>query len=52
MNYINIKKRFSDDVNYNKFTLFSVRNSSENYCKKLKLVDSNILFLNKLDLQQ
>ena len=41
-------KRSSDDVNYAKFILFSLHNSSENLLeKKSKLVNSN-----KLHLQQ
>ena len=36
MNWINIKKRSTDNVNYNKFILFSLDNSSEKLLEKIK----------------
>ena len=34
MNKINMKKRSSDDVNYDKFILFSLNNSDEKLLEK------------------
>ena len=38
---MNIKKRSSDEINYDKFILFSFDISFENFRKKSKLVNSN-----------
>ena len=43
MNEIDINKKSSEDVNSDKFILFSLGNSSKNYWKKSKLVDSNTI---------
>ena len=52
MNKININKKSSEDVNYDKFILFSLNNSSEKLLVKIKARRTAILFLKKPDLQQ